>query len=73
MDYAMFGLFLPLVKYNGPSILILGALCFVVLINSRQGQSFSLLHKVQTLSGAHPDSYPMGTRGSFHGNKAAVA
>jgi hypothetical protein len=28
-------------------------------------QDFSLLHSVQTNSGAHPASYPMGTRGSF--------
>jgi hypothetical protein len=28
-------------------------------------------HRVQTGSGAHPASYPMGTRGSFPGGKAA--
>jgi hypothetical protein len=27
--------------------------------------NLSLLHSVQTDSGAHPASYPMGTRGSF--------
>jgi hypothetical protein len=32
---------------------------------------FSLHHRVQTGSGAHPASYPMGTRGSFLGGKAA--
>jgi hypothetical protein len=31
------------------------------------------LHRVQNGSGAHPASYPMGTRGSFPGNKAAGA
>jgi hypothetical protein len=38
---------------------------------SRYGQEFSLLHVVQTGSGAHPASYPMGTGGSFHGGKAS--
>jgi len=32
---------------------------------------FSLCHSVQTGSGAHPASYPMGTRGSYHGSKVA--
>jgi hypothetical protein len=31
----------------------------------------SLNHHVQNGSGAHPTSYPMGTRGSFSGGKAA--
>jgi hypothetical protein len=35
--------------------------------------NFSLRHYVQTGSGAHPASYPMGTEGSFHGGKAAEA
>jgi hypothetical protein len=30
-----------------------------------KGNRFSLLHHVQTSSGAHPASYPMGTRGLF--------
>jgi hypothetical protein len=30
-------------------------------------------HVVQTGSGAHPASYPMGIVGHFHGIKAAVA
>jgi hypothetical protein len=34
---------------------------------------FSLLHGVQTSSGAGQVSYPMGTGGSFHGGKAAGA
>jgi hypothetical protein len=33
--------------------------------------NFSLYHRVQTGSGAHPASYPMGTRGSFPGGNAA--
>jgi hypothetical protein len=35
--------------------------------------NFLLHHRVQTSSGAHPASYPMGTRGSFPGGKAAGA
>jgi hypothetical protein len=35
--------------------------------------NFSLNHRVQNGSGAHPASYPMGTRGSFLGGKAAGA
>jgi hypothetical protein len=35
--------------------------------------NFSLRHRVQNGSGARPASYPMGTRGSFPGVKAAVA
>jgi hypothetical protein len=33
--------------------------------------NFSFHHRVQNGSGAHPVSYPMGTRGSFSGGKAA--
>jgi hypothetical protein len=32
--------------------------------------NFSLHHRVQTDTGAHPGSYPMVNRGSFHGGKA---
>jgi hypothetical protein len=35
--------------------------------------NFSLHHHVQNGSGAYPASYPMGTRGSFRGGKAAGA
>jgi hypothetical protein len=35
--------------------------------------NFSLHHRVQTGSGAHPASYPMGTRGSFPGGNVAGA
>jgi hypothetical protein len=40
---------------------------------SRWVQEFSLLQVVQTDSGANVTSYPMGTRGSFPGGKAAGA
>jgi hypothetical protein len=33
--------------------------------------NFSLYHRVQTGSGTHPGSYPMGTMGFFHGGNAA--
>jgi hypothetical protein len=33
----------------------------------------SLHHRDQNCSEAHPPSYPMGNRGSFHGGKAAGA
>jgi hypothetical protein len=39
--------------------------------NIRTAGNFSLHHRVQTGSGAQPASYPMGTRGSFSGGKAA--
>jgi hypothetical protein len=35
--------------------------------------NFSLHHRVQNGSGAHPASYPRGTRGSLPGGKAAGA
>jgi hypothetical protein len=35
--------------------------------------NFSLHHRVQNGSGAHPASYPMGTRGSFPVGKMAGA
>jgi hypothetical protein len=35
--------------------------------------NFSLHHRVQNGSGAHPASCPMGTRGFFPGGKAAGA
>jgi hypothetical protein len=35
--------------------------------------NFSLHHRVQNGSGTHPASYPMGSRGSFPGGKAAGA
>jgi hypothetical protein len=35
--------------------------------------NFSLHRRIENDSGAHPASYPMGTRGSFPGDKAAGA
>jgi hypothetical protein len=35
--------------------------------------NFSLYHRVQNSSEAHPASYPMGAKGSFPGGKAAGA
>jgi hypothetical protein len=35
--------------------------------------NFSLHHRAQNGSGAHPASYPMGTRGSFPGGKESGA
>jgi hypothetical protein len=43
-----------------------------VLVSARAGNS-SLHHRIQTGSGAHPAPYPMGTRSSFPGGKAAGA
>jgi hypothetical protein len=41
-------------------------------VRSPEGaRNLSLRHRVQNGSGAHPTSYPMGTRGSFPGDKAA--
>jgi hypothetical protein len=34
---------------------------------------FLFRHRVQTSSGAHPASYPMGTEGFYPGSKAAGA
>jgi hypothetical protein len=36
-------------------------------LETRQGQEFSLFHVVQTDSGVHPTSYPMGTGGKAAG------
>jgi hypothetical protein len=45
----------------------------VLAFDSRGGgggaENFSLHHRVQNGSGAHPSSYPMGTGGSFPGVK----
>jgi hypothetical protein len=37
------------------------------------GSRIFLLYVIQTCSGSHPVSYPMGTAGSFPGGKAAGA
>jgi hypothetical protein len=46
--------------------------CSRVLFPAGAG-NFSLHHRVQNGSGAHPASYPMDTRGSFPAGKAAGA
>jgi hypothetical protein len=38
-----------------------------------EATDFCLLHSVQTASGTHPASWPMGTGDSFPGIKAAAA
>jgi len=38
-----------------------------------EAENFSPHHCIQNGSEAHPASYPMGTRGSFPGGKAAGA
>jgi hypothetical protein len=40
---------------------------------SSRGRDFSLLHTVQIVSGAHPNSYPVGTAGSSVEVKLPVA
>jgi hypothetical protein len=45
----------------------------VLGLDSRRGLGAALHHRVQNGSGAHPASYPMGTRGSFPGGKASGA
>jgi hypothetical protein len=40
---------------------------------SQWGQEFSVLHLIQTGSGVHPTSCPMGTGGSFLAGKVAGA
>jgi hypothetical protein len=45
---------------------------FRVQFPARAG-NFSLHHRIQNGSGAHPAFYPMGTRGYFPGGKAAGA
>jgi hypothetical protein len=49
-----------------------GRSCFGCSIPSG-GWEFSLLHRVQRGSGAHPASYPMGTGRPFPGSNAAGA
>jgi hypothetical protein len=46
--------------------------CCRVRFPARPG-NFSLHHRFQNDSGAHPAFYPMGARGFFPGGKAAVA
>jgi hypothetical protein len=54
--------------------LVTGWTIGVLEFHSRRGMGdFSLRHHIQTGSGAHPASYPMGTEGYFPGDKAAGA
>jgi hypothetical protein len=50
----------------------LGDRCSRIRFPARVG-NFSLHHRVQNGFGTHPASYPMGTRSSFPGGKAARA
>jgi len=45
----------------------------VLGFDSAEAGNFSLYHRVQNGSGAHPASYPMCTRISFPGGEAAGA
>jgi hypothetical protein len=45
--------------------------CTVGVVFPAGTKKFSLLHSVQTGSGAHSAFYPMGAGGSYHGGKAA--
>jgi hypothetical protein len=42
-----------------------------ILLSTMFSRNFSLHHHVRNGSGVYPASYPMGTRGSFRGGKAA--
>jgi hypothetical protein len=56
-----------------PAIMAKAFRGFTHYLQKNEGQDFSLLHVVQTGSGVHPTSYPMGKGGSFPGDKAAGA
>jgi hypothetical protein len=43
------------------------------ILSPRKGEEFSLIHRIQTVSGARPASYPMDCGGSVPGGKAAWA
>jgi hypothetical protein len=51
-------------------VVFVAVVVFIISVPAGAG-NFSLHHRVQTGSGAHPASYPTGTRGSFPGAKAA--
>jgi hypothetical protein len=64
------------VKYTKFSFIIIIIIIIVVVVDeledwgsrvrfSAGAGNFSLHHRVQNGSGAHPTSYPMGTRGLF--------
>jgi len=45
------------------------ATCWMTVVWFPAGKGNSFRHRVQTVSGAHPASYPMGAGGSFPGVK----
>jgi hypothetical protein len=50
------------------------AVGWIIRVQVLEGaRNFSLHHRVQTGSGAHPASYPMGTKASSLGDKVAGA
>jgi hypothetical protein len=58
---------------NKPFICVaMGWVIGVLGFDSRWGWEYFLDHLVQNSSGAHPTSYPVGTRGSFPGSKTGV-
>jgi hypothetical protein len=61
---------IPRLLYNIRSLCI-HSTAWTAWVRFPEVQDFSLLHSVQTGSGAHPASYQMGTGGSFPGGKAA--
>jgi hypothetical protein len=46
---------------------------WMIEARSAGARNFSLLHRVQIVTGAHPDSYPVFTGSSFPGGKGAGA
>jgi len=63
--------FVPVFELSEPysSVIVVTRL----LVGQPGGKVFSLHCHVQSGSGAHPASYPMGTGGSFPGGKVARA
>jgi hypothetical protein len=73
----LFGFQLTSVSLNGrrrdSSVVYLWATGWMMGVQVLVGaESFSRHHHVQTSSGAHPASYPMGKRVSFPGVRAAL-
>jgi hypothetical protein len=60
-------------KYNERATINLLLLALCHKPNNAILNECVLRDRVQNGSGAHPASYPMGTRGSFSGGKAAWA
>jgi hypothetical protein len=67
-------LILQLLSFERYVILLLLSLFHMgFLVSSYWARKFSLHHRAQTGSGAHPASYPVGTKESFPGHKAGGA